>query len=84
MNYITLIGLIAGAFTAVAFFPQLLKVIRTKSTRDISSGMFSIFCIGVFLWTFYGILTSDTPVIIANILTFVQALIILGFKLKYK
>lgn len=84
MDYTTAIGLGAATLTVVAFFPQLLKAWKTKSTRDISIGMFSLFCVGVILWFFYGILTDDFPVIVANFLTFIQAFIILVFKLKYK
>jgi len=84
MDYITIIGLLAAAFTVISLFPQLLKVWRTKSTRDISLGMFSLFCSGVFLWFVYGILIKDPPIIIANFLGFIQALIILIFIVKYK
>jgi MtN3 and saliva related transmembrane protein len=82
MDYTTVIGLTAAALTVIAFFPQLLKAWKTKSTRDISLGMFSAFCVGVLLWFVYGILTNDLPVTIANLLTFIQAFIILMFKLK--
>ncbi len=84
MDYVTVLGLSAAALTIVAFFPQLLKVWRTRSTRDISLEMFLIFCVAVFLWFIYGVLTNDVPVIIANFLVFIQALIILAFKAKYK
>jgi MtN3 and saliva related transmembrane protein len=84
MDYTTIIGFAAAALTVIAFFPQLLKVWKTKSTRDISLGMFSIFCSGVFLWLVYGILTQDLPVAAANFLIFIQAFIILMFKLKFK
>jgi MtN3 and saliva related transmembrane protein len=84
MDYATVIGLTAAALTVIAFFPQLLKAWKTKSTRDISLGMFSAFCVGVLLWFVYGILTNDLPVTIANLLTFIQAFVILMFKLKYK
>ena len=83
MDFVTVLGLSAGLFTVVAFFPQLLKVWRTKSTRDISLGMFSIFCAGVFLWFVYGLVIDDVPIIITNLLVFVQALIIVMFKIKY-
>lgn len=84
MDYITVIGLLAGAFTTIAFFPQLMKVWKTKSTKDISLVMFSLFCSGIFLWFAYGILTENPPVIIANFFVFIQAFIILIFKVKYK
>jgi len=84
ISYIDAIGFIAAALTVIAFFPQLLKVWKTRSTRDISLGMFSIFCTAVFLWSTYGILINNPPVIIANTLVFIQAFIILMFKMKYK
>jgi MtN3 and saliva related transmembrane protein len=84
MDYVTAIGFMAAALTVIAFFPQLVKVWKTKSTRDISLGMFSIFCCGVLLWFVYGILVHDPPIIIANFLIVVQAFIILMFKIRYK
>jgi MtN3 and saliva related transmembrane protein len=84
MDIITIVGLIAAAFTTVALLPQLIKVWRTKSTKDISTGMFTLFCVGVFLWFVYGFYLNDIPIVLANSLAFIQALIILLFKAKYK
>lgn len=84
MDYVTMIGLAAAAITVVSLFPQLVKIWKTKSTKDLSLGMFLLFCGGVFLWFVYGILLQDLPIIIANFLGFIQTLIILIFKVKYK
>ena len=84
MNFITIIGLIAAAFTTVALLPQLIKVWKTKSTKDISFGMFMLYCGGVLLWFVYGVFRNDLAIILANSLAFIQALIILMFKAKYK
>lgn len=84
METITIIGLIAAAFTTVSLFPQLMKVWKTKSTKDIPTGMFTLYCGGVFLWFVYGVYLKDLPIIIANSLAFIQALIILILKAKYK
>ena len=84
MDYIIIIGLMAAALTVIAFFPQLMKVWKTKSTKDISLGMVSIFSGSIFLWLVYGILMKNSPIIIANFFGFIQALIILLFKIKYK
>jgi MtN3 and saliva related transmembrane protein len=84
MNVITIVGLIAAVFTTVSLFPQLIKVWKTKSTKDISTGMFALFCSGVFLWFIYGVLIRDLPIIFANSLAFIQAIVILAFKAKYK
>lgn len=79
----TVIGLLAGTLTTVAFLPQAIKTWKSKSAEDLSLGMYSIFCSGVVLWFIYGILTSDFPVMIANGVTLVLALSILYFKLAY-
>jgi MtN3 and saliva related transmembrane protein len=83
INTITIIGLIAAAFTTVALFPQLIKVWKTKSTKDISTGMFTLYCGGVFLWFIYGVYINNSPIIIANSLAFIQAILILMLKAKY-
>ena len=84
MTSITLIGLLAGALTTIAFLPQVIQTWKTKSTKDISLGMLLTFCTGVLLWIIYGILVKDIPLIIANIATLSLASTILWFKLKYK
>ena len=53
------IGFLAAFCTTVAFFPQAVKVWKTKSTRDISLYMFVIFTVGVISWLIYGITISD-------------------------
>ena len=84
MDFITIIGLTAAVFTTISLFPQLIKIWKTKSTKDISTGMFSLFCGGVFLWFIYGVFINDLPIIVPNSLAFIQAIIILMFKAKYK
>ncbi|MEM9539109.1 MAG: SemiSWEET transporter [Cyanobacteria bacterium P01_E01_bin.42] len=84
MDFVTFIGLAAGSLTTVAFIPQVVKTWKSKSTKDISLGMFATFCTGVFLWIVYGFLESDIPVILTNIATGVLASIILWFKLRYR
>ena len=78
------IGFFAAICTTVAFFPQAVKVWKTKSTKDISLSMFIIFTIGVFAWLAYGIIISNLPLIFANAVTLTLSLFILVYKLKYK
>jgi len=84
INTITIIGLVAAAFTTICLFPQLVKVWKTKSTKDISAGMFTLYSSGLLLWFIYGVYINDLPIMLANSLSFIQALVILLFKLKYK
>ena len=84
IDFVTILGLIAAGFTTVCLLPQLLKVYRTKSTRDISIAMFGLYCGGVFLWLIYGLYRQDIAIIIANSLALTQGLVIIVLKLKYK
>lgn len=83
MDY-QIIGFLAAVLTTSSFLPQVIRVVKTRSTKDISLAMFIIFCAGVFLWLVYGIMLGATPIIIANGITFILAGIILIFKLKFK
>ena len=78
------IGYIAGICTTIAFLPQVIKVYNTKSTKDISLGMFIIFTFGVFCWLIYGLIIQDIPIILANLVTIFLAGFILISKIKYK
>ena len=84
MNSIAILGYLAGTLTTAAFLPQVIQTWKTKSTKDISLGMFISFCTGVFLWLVYGILIESSPVIITNLATLLLAMIILSLKIKYK
>jgi MtN3 and saliva related transmembrane protein len=78
----TALGLLAGTLTTIAFVPQVLKTWRTRSTHDISLGMFAIFVTGVSIWIVYGLLIGDVPVILTNVATLALAGIILIFKVR--
>jgi MtN3 and saliva related transmembrane protein len=83
MNFTSILGIIAGTLTTIAFFPQAYKTWRTRSAKDISLKMFSLLCTGILLWLIYGFLVNDLPIILANSFTLVLASSILIFKLKY-
>jgi MtN3 and saliva related transmembrane protein len=83
-DWIEALGLFAGMLTTAAFLPQVIKAWKSRSTRDISLGMFTMFCTGVFLWIVYGFLVGDLPVIVANAATFLLAAGILALKLRYR
>lgn len=72
----------AGALTTIAYLPQVIKVWKTRSTHDISAGMFITLCLGLVMWTFYGLSINSMPVIIANIISFVLAFTVLVFKIR--
>jgi len=63
---IVIVGYIAGFCTAVAQFPQALKIIKTGDTESISIGMYLIMTLGILFWFIYGVLLSDLPMMLAN------------------
>jgi MtN3 and saliva related transmembrane protein len=84
MHLIDLIGYLAAACTTLSFIPQVVKVYKTKSTHDISLGMFVTFFMGIAFWLVYGIMQNAIPIIMANSITLFLSGYVLICKLKYK
>jgi len=66
MQTVEIIGSLAGLFTTIAVLPQIVKAIKTRRVEDVSIFMFAILCLGVGLWTVYGVIKNDLPIIITN------------------
>jgi MtN3 and saliva related transmembrane protein len=77
------IGFVAAFLTTAAFVPQLMRVMKLHSAREISLGTFLMFSVGVLMWLVYGIYTGSRPVIASNVVTLVLSVSILILKLKY-
>ncbi|MGZ5927075.1 MAG: SemiSWEET transporter [Rhizomicrobium sp.] len=69
--------------TTGAFLPQVIRTWRTRSTEDISLGMFLLTAFGLFLWLVYGIARNDWPLIVTDVVSLILAVTILGLKLRY-
>ena len=78
-----LIGAVAAVLTTVAFVPQVWRVWKTRSARDLSLLMYSIFTCGVALWFVYGLLLGAWPIILCNGLTLLLAGTVLAMKLRF-
>jgi len=83
VTFTTTIGLAAAACTTISFVPQVVKAWRTRSTGDISFGMFLLLAVGLALWLAYGAILKDLPLILANFFTLCLALAILILKLRF-
>ena len=75
-----MLGYLAALLTTIANFPQTYKIIKNKSTKDISVMTYSILTAGCGLWLVYGILKQDIPLIIANGISTAICVIILILK----
>ncbi|MDD2499508.1 MAG: SemiSWEET transporter [Geobacter sp.] len=79
----TFIGLIAGLLTSIAALPQVIKTWRSRHARDLSIWQPLLLSLGVALWLIYGMLISDTPLILANITPLICNLLLTVMKLKF-
>ncbi|AFY76006.1 MAG: SemiSWEET transporter [Hydrococcus sp. C42_A2020_068] len=84
IDFITLLGLIAGILTTLAYLPQAIKTWQSKSADDISWSMLIILSVGIVLWLVYGVSIRNIPLIAANVVTFFLTSIILVLKIRYK
>ena len=79
-----IIGMLAGFFTTIGAIPQILRAWKTKKVDDVSPRMFLILTIGVSLWTVYGILKADAPIIITNGISVILNTSMLILIIKYR
>lgn len=84
INWVEVLGYFSGFCTTLAFVPQVYKIWKFKSVKDISLITFAIFNLGVFGWLFYAFLISDFPLILANFITLFLAFSILIGIIKFK
>ena len=79
-----IIGFIAAVCTTFAFLPQVIKVWKTKQTKDLSLRMYTIMFIGICLWFVYGLRINSLSIVLANIVTCILVFTILVYIFKGK
>jgi len=75
------LGFIAATLTTLSFLPQAVLTLRTRKTDEISFLMYFLFSLGVACWLGYGLHLANPALIVANVITLVLALPILGVKI---
>lgn len=70
-----IIGILAALLTTFGFVPQIIKMRRTGSVKDMSIVTLFQFSAGVLLWTLYGFYLKDLILITANSITFITLVI---------
>lgn len=85
-KFIDIIGITAGICTAISLLPQIIKVVKEKKTEDISLFYLIVLLVGLGLWTYYGFLKKDLPIIATNIFSMLLniTMIVLGIRYKRK
>lgn len=84
MKLAEILGLAAGTITSITFLPQVIRIWKTRSVKDISMLMMVLLVLGTSCWLTYGLLMKDTAIIYTNIMVMAMSLIMFYFKIKYK
>ena len=77
----TVVGGIAAVLSTVSFVPQATKIIRSRDTSGISTGMYLVTVAGFTLWTAYGAMQTAWPIIASNSICLILSAFILTMKL---
>ncbi len=80
---LTLIGLMATAFSVASTVPQIRKALKTKDTEDVSIRFLVVLIVGLFLWAIYGIGRADIVIVIGNSIGVSLNIWMLVLKIKY-
>jgi MtN3 and saliva related transmembrane protein len=83
LDWIQTVGLVAGAFIAVSFVPQILKLFKLKSAKEISLPFSFLQLFGGIMFLIYGVLLSLPALIITNVVNTILVCLILYAKFKY-
>lgn len=84
MQLAQILGLMAGTITSITFLPQVIRIWKTKSVKDISMLMMILLIAGTSMWLTYGLLMKDAAIIYTNVMVLVMSLIMFYFKIRYR
>lgn len=70
--------------TYIANFPQIYKIIKTKSAKDLSRSTFFMWAFVTFVMSIHAIEINDISFMLTNIGMFVINAVIIGLTYKYR
>jgi MtN3 and saliva related transmembrane protein len=78
-----ILGYTGGIILSVQMIPQIFKIIKTKSTKDISTGFLILNVCGLTLMSAYGFIRNDLPLCIPTSLSLFMTSIVLFLQILY-
>ncbi len=78
------VGSAAATLTMFGFVPQIHKILKTHSVKDVSILMLFQSSLGAILWMLYGVHKGDNIMITANVISLTTLIIAIGLCFKYK
>lgn len=70
MKMVVLLGYLAALASMASFVPQAWKIIRSRQTKGISSGMYLLTVSAFGLWLVYGVMLQQWPLVVSNAVCF--------------
>lgn len=86
MNYMDwqqIFGLTGGAMIALSFIPQICRLFKLKSAKEISLPYTILQLCGGGIWLTYGVIVSMLAIIVSNAVNCAMVVLILVAKIKY-
>jgi len=83
MTFLSILATITGSVMALASLPQIYKIFKRKSAKDISALSYSFYTIGGIIWLLYGIELNSFAVILSNTLSATTSISVLVGWYKY-
>jgi MtN3 and saliva related transmembrane protein len=80
-SLIIVVGVLAAIASTISFVPQAWRIVKARDVKSISTGMYSLTVCAFLLWTSYGVLLWNWPLIVPNVLCLVMSAFILTMKL---
>ncbi len=83
-QFVEAIGLFGSFLSSITFLPQVIKVYKTQSAKDLSLNMLLIILASTVVWLAYGLLIGLLPVIICNAIIMLLSGWLVWFKFSKK
>ena len=77
MSILPALAMIFGSVMAFAALPQIYKIFKRKSAKDISAVSYSLFAIGGIIWLAYGLELNNSAIILSNTLSTITSISVL-------
>jgi MtN3 and saliva related transmembrane protein len=70
---LAILATVFGTLMSLGYFPQTLKIIKRKSSADVSVTTYLIFTPGILIWLLYGISLNNLALILSNVVALIGA-----------
>ena len=83
MFWTEFLGFLAGALITFSYIPQVIRLFRLKSAREISLLFTALLIAGLIVWLIYGVMLGLVPVIVWNSIGIVMGVVLLYAKIRF-